>query len=62
MDLGPPLCLDIDHQRWQIDGEGSGEPVDVDHPDIPATPLNVTDVARMEARLLGEPLLREPAR
>ena len=60
-DLLAALRLNPSHERRQVDRERPGEPVDVDHADIPASTLDVADVARVETRLFCETFLREPA-
>ena len=58
--LAAALRLNPSHERRQVDRERPGEPVDVDHAHIPASTLDVADVARVESRLLRETFLREP--
>jgi len=45
------------HERWQIDAEGLRQSVEVHHPDVPPTPLDIADIARVEAGLLGQSFL-----
>ena len=59
--LPTPLGLDLAHERRQVDAEGTREEVDVDEPNVPTPTLDVADVGGMEARPLGETLLREAA-
>jgi hypothetical protein len=60
-DLPAALSLDPGHQGRQVDRERPGQPVDVDHAHIATPTLHVADVTGVEAGLLRETFLREPA-
>jgi hypothetical protein len=60
-DLRAALRLHPRHEGRQVDRQGPGEPLDIDHAHVAAATLDVADVARVETGLLRETFLREPA-
>jgi len=54
LDLSAALRLYPGHQGREVHRQRLGEPVDVHHADVPAPALDIADVARVEAGLLGE--------
>ena len=54
-------CLDLGHERRQVDGERLGEPFEVEKANVSSAPLNVTHIARMQASRFGEPFLGQAA-
>jgi hypothetical protein len=56
------LCLDLGHEAREIRPERMGDAIHIEKAEVAQAPLHIADVGPMDAYLLRQSLLRQPAR